>query len=358
MLAFSRTIQKYDYLKNHTPWEDSMMKFGHARTLLAAAAVVAAVGAVPAQAAWKPTDTVTLVVPFGPGGSADRTARMIQRILTKEKIVDAKLVVVNKGGGGTAIGTRYLVKQTKNPHYLLIGANPLLGSHILGRMDVTYKDVTPIARLLDDYFAFIVPANSKFKTLKDMQAALKADPKAASFGVSSKGGSNHAALGLLLAELGVDVRNTKVAVFKGGGKVMTAVLGGHVDMVPSPPAKVIPQLKAGKVRAFGVTSPKRMPAKELADVPTFKEQGLDVVFSSWRGAFAPAGITADQRTYWEGVFRKLVATDEFKKTIQKWQSESNFMVGAEFETFLAGAYKSLEKTLMKDLGLKKKSKKK
>ncbi|MDA0656044.1 MAG: tripartite tricarboxylate transporter substrate binding protein [Proteobacteria bacterium] len=311
-----------------------------------------------AHAAWKPTDTVTIVVPFGPGGSADRTARMIHRILTKEKIVDAKIVVVNKGGGGTAIGTRYLAKQKKNPHYLLIGANPLLGSHILGRMKLTYTDLTPIARLMDDYFGMIVKADSKFKNLKDFQAALRANPKGASFGVSSKGGSNHASLGLVLKGMGIDVRNTKIAVFKGGGKNMTAVLGGHVDMIPAPPAKILPQIQAGKVRILGLTSPTRLNGAAFKNVPTFKEQGVDVVFSSWRGVFTPKGITADQRTYWEGVFKKMTESKDFRATLAKWQSLPNFMTGKKFETFLVGAYKDLKKTLLDDLGLKEKKKKK
>jgi putative tricarboxylic transport membrane protein len=338
----------FGYIKN------TFTSLGRLSSLVVAAMLIVA-GVSSAHAAWKPTDTVTIVVPFGPGGSADRTARMIHRILTKEKIVDAKIVVVNKGGGGTAIGTRYLAKQKKNPHYLLIGANPLLGSHILARMNVTYTDFTPIARLMDDYFGMIVKADSKFKNLKDFQAALRANSKAASFGVASKGGSNHASLGLVLKGLGVDVRNTKIAVFKGGGKNMTAVLGGHVDLIPAPPAKILPQINAGKVRILGLTSPKRL-GGAFKDVPTFKEQGVDVVFSSWRGVIAPKGITADQRTYWEGVFKKLTESKDFRATLKKWQSVPNFMTGKKFETFLAGAYKDLKKTLLDDLGLKKKKK--
>ena len=220
------------------------------------------------SAKWQPSGTVEFIVPTSAGSGIDNIARVINRIWQKKKMVDAKVVVVNKKGGGGAIGFTYMNKHAGNGHYILISQPNILTNHIQGKTSIHYKDTTPIAQLFTEYFVLTVKADSRIKSGKDLVKRLKKDPKSVSFGTaSSRGNANHMALGLPLKIAGVSVGKLKVAIFGGGGKAVAAALGGHVDVTGVGAGRVVSLLEQGKLRVLVVTAPKRLGAHLLLSRP-------------------------------------------------------------------------------------------
>ncbi|MGZ8157086.1 MAG: tripartite tricarboxylate transporter substrate binding protein [Burkholderiales bacterium] len=308
-----------------------------------------------AQAAsgdWKPTREVTIVVGTGPGGGQDAAARSLQRMLTQLKLVDVPIAVVNKPGGGGAVGWTFLNQHAGDAHFLQI-ANPLLITNaLMGRAVVTYNDVTPIATLFTSSTALSVRPDSAFRAGRDLADRLKQDSSSVSASVgSSLGYTNHIAIALLAKAAGGDPKKVKAVVFQGSGEAMTALLGGHVDLINTDASNVIPHRQAGKMRVLGVSSATRL-SGGLADVPTWREQGYDVLVSTWRMLAGPRGMTQAQSAYWETVMARLVQTDEWKKELERNVFEPNFMKGDQTKPYLK-AQSDQFRTVLTELSLAK-----
>ncbi|HEV7821364.1 MAG TPA: tripartite tricarboxylate transporter substrate binding protein, partial [Burkholderiales bacterium] len=234
-----------------------------------------------AHAQWRPEKAVEIIVGTGPGGGQDKTARTLNRLLVDKRLVEAPITVVNKPGGGGAVGWAYLNQHAADPHYVEIANTTLLTNQINGRSAIGYADVTPLAMLYSESVALSVRTESPLMTGKDLIERLKKDSASLSVSVgSSAGGPNHIAYALIAKAAGGDVKKLKTVVFQGGGEAVTATLGGHVDLISSAANNVIPFLAAGKMRVLGVTAPQRLPGA-LANVPTWKEQGIDVHITNW-----------------------------------------------------------------------------
>ncbi|MGZ8269096.1 MAG: tripartite tricarboxylate transporter substrate binding protein [Burkholderiales bacterium] len=308
-----------------------------------------------AQAAsgdWKPTREVTIVVGTGPGGGQDAAARSLQRMLTQLKLVDVPIAVVNKPGGGGAVGWTFLNQHAGDAHFLQI-ANPLLITNaLMGRAVVTYNDVTPVATLFTSSTALSVRPDSAFRAGRDLADRLKQDSSSVSASVgSSLGYTNHIAIALLAKAAGGDPKKVKAVVFQGSGEAMTALLGGHVDLINTDASNVIPHRQAGKMRVLGVSSATRL-SGGLADVPTWREQGYDVLVSTWRMLAGPRGMTQAQSAYWETVMARLVQTDEWKKELERNVFEPNFMKGDQTRPYLQ-AQSDQFRAVLTELGLAK-----
>lgn len=329
------------------------MTFRYLAALLACALVVAAASSGPARAAdWKPEKNVEIVAMSGPGGANDIIARAVQGIMQQKKLVEAPITVVSKVGAGGVLAWNYLNQHPGDGAYLSISPINLLVEHILGASPITYTDVTPIAQLFNEYVAFVVKADSPIKTGKDVVERLKGDPGAVSFAVAaSLGGANHIATMLAMKAAGVDARKLKFVVFTAGVQGQTAVMGGHVDIAVVPVSGAVAQVTAGRLRAIAVSSPRRL-GGVLSAVPTWKEQGVDSVFSSWRGVIGPKGMSQPQIAYWEGVLAKVVQTDEWKRDLENNFQESNFMNSAESRKYLKSQYDEYKAVLL-DVGLAK-----
>ncbi|MGZ8197581.1 MAG: tripartite tricarboxylate transporter substrate binding protein [Burkholderiales bacterium] len=314
--------------------------------LLVAAAAQAASGD------WKPTREVTIVVGTGPGGGQDAAARSLQRMLTQLKLVDVPIAVVNKPGGGGAVGWTFLNQHAGDAHFLQI-ANPLLITNaLMGRAVVTYNDVTPVATLFTSSTALSVRPDSAFRAGRDLADRLKQDSSSVSASVgSSLGYTNHIAIALLAKAAGGDPKKVKAVVFQGSGEAMTALLGGHVDLINTDASNVIPHRQAGKMRVLGVSSATRL-SGGLADVPTWREQGYDVLVSTWRMLAGPRGMTQAQSAYWETVMARLVQTDEWKKELERNVFEPNFMKGDQTRPYLQ-AQSDQFRAVLTELGLAK-----
>lgn len=309
-------------------------------------------GAVNAQtAAWKPEKNVEIVVGTSPGGGQDTSARLVQRIIQEKRLVDVPTAVVNKPGGGSAVGYAYLNQHPGDGHFLMLLTVPLLTNHILKLSPVAPGELTPLALMFEEYIVATVVPGSPIKSGKDLLDRLKKDPTSVSIGVPSLTGGGNFAIVMAAKAAGVDPRRLKTVIFKSGGDSMTALLGGHIDVMMSTTAAPIAQRRAGKVRLLTVASPKRLPG-ELADVATWRENGVDVVFSNWRGMVGPRGLTAAQIAYWEGVFSRVAATDEFKRDLEQNHLVANFLRSDEMRSYLKSEYEEL-KVLLTELGMVK-----
>jgi len=301
---------------------------------------------------WKPDKHVELIVPTGAGGSLDATGRTIQRIWEEKKLLGVSSSVLNKPGGGHNIAYTYLMQHEGDPHFLSITSGTLLTGHIVGRLKMTYTDVTPVAVLYSEYIAFAVGAGSPIKTGKDLIEKLKQDPAAYSIALSSApGGTHHIAIASVLKAASIDPKKAKVVAFVNSNDSVTAVLGGHVDVAVAGTTNVVSQMQAGKLRVIAISAPKRV-AGALASVPTWVEQGYNATFDNWRGVIAPKGLNAEQIRFWEDDLRRATQSDEFK-TIAKRQMWTDIFMGSKDATaFMKKDYDHLKATLI-DLGMVK-----
>ena len=318
---------------------------------LLSAALIAASTSVLAQA-WSPQRNVEIVVGSAPGGSNDKTARQVERILTEKKLVNATLTVVNKPGGGSTIAFNYVSQRAGDAHYLMVGTTALLSNHIVGNSKLSYQDFTPIASLFNDYVVFAVNANSPIKTGKDLAERLKKDPNSVAIGFATALGShNHIAAGLLAKAVGANPRNLKAIAYKGSAEAITNLLGGHIDLVTTAAGNAVDHVISGKLRLVAVAAPQRF-GGALADVPTWKEQGVDLVFGGWRAIMGPKGITAAQVAYWEDALSRATKVPEWRSDLEKNYWSDDFVTSQQFRKDLDKDYADMKAVLV-ELGLAK-----
>ena len=326
---------------NHTPG-----------ILLRVLAAVCAFAGNTQAADWKPERNVEIIVGTGVGGGQDKSARTLQRILQDRRLVAVPLTVVNKPGGGGAVGWNYLNQHAGDAHYVEIGNPTLLTNHIAGRSPLTYTDVSIIAMLFTESVALSVRAESPLKTVRDLAERLRSDVASVSMSVgSSLGSANHIAMARLARLAGADPRKLKVVVFQGGGESMTALLGGHVDVIASAANNVVPHMAGGKIRVLGVTADKRLEGS-FAGVPTLREQGHNVTISNGRLLAGPRGMTPAQIAYWESALAKMVETPEWKKDLDQNEFEPLFLASKPAQAYLKTQYEELRQALT-DIGMAK-----
>ena len=299
-------------------------------TVGAAALAMLAVPAVAlAQAAWKPDRPIEFISGSAAGNSVDIMLRTIAKTVQEKRFVELPVNVLNKPGGGNTVAWGYLNQRAGDGHYLMVANFNLSAGHLTGTSTYSYRDFTAVCILFDEYVAFVVKADSPIKNGRDLIERLKKDPGSLSLSFSSvAGGANHIAAGLVLKTAGVDVKKVRTVVFDSASKAVTAMLGGHVDIVSASASVPVSHLKAGTVRVVGVTSPSRL-GGVYADVPTWKEQGADATFSNYRGLIGPKGMLPGQVTYWEGVFAALDKEESWRADLDRNLWMGHFLNGRD-----------------------------
>jgi putative tricarboxylic transport membrane protein len=324
------------------------------RAAIVAASAAALLGFPPgslAQGAWQPEKAVELVVGSAPGGGNDTVARVIHKIMQENKLVPVPVAVLNKPGGNQSISRAYILQHTGDPHFFDMGTPTLISNHIAGRSKQHFRDFTPIALMINEYTAITVRADSPIRNARDLVEHLRKDPGSVVIGIPNIGGTNHLNLSLLLKTGGVNLKQLKVVVYRGASEGATALLGGHVHVIPTSVTGVIGLVRDGKARMISLAAPERM-GGDLAQVPTLREQGYDVALSNWRSIVGTAGLNPAQVTYWENVLAKVVATDEWKARLDKQFWDGNFLRSREFIQYLEKEY-GQTRAVMADLGLAK-----
>ncbi len=306
-------------------------------------------GAAHAQS-WTPSKNVEIVVGSAPGGSNDRTGRSVERLLNDLKLVPTSLTVVNKPGGGGNIMFSYVNGHAGDAHYLMVGTTAMLTNHIVGSGKLSHADFTPIASLFNDYVVFAVNSNSPSKTGKDLVERLKKDPQSIPLGfATSLGSHNHIAAGLLMKAFGGSARDLKAVAFKGAAEGITALMGGHLELVTTAAGNVAPHVQSGRLRVVAVSADKRLPGA-FASVPTWKEQGVNLVYGGWRSIMGPKGLTAPQVAYWEGALRKASQSAEWKTELERNYWSDDFVTSVQFRKDLEKDYTDMKAVLV-ELGL-------
>jgi putative tricarboxylic transport membrane protein len=264
---------------------------------------------------WRPDKTVEIIIGAAPGGANDRVARAVQRGLQEGRFADS-VVALNKPGAGQTIAFTYLASKNANPHYLGLASSSWLTTVAGEKVSVTPRDVTPIARVVNEYQVYFVRSDSFIHGVQDIIGKLKQDPGAVSFGISTAVGNPiHLSIGMLARHAGADATKLRTVVFNTGTATAAQVAGGHLDVGVQSPGSAYTLSQSGKVRLIGVAGPRRLPG-ELANVPTLKEQGVDVEANIFYTFFAPKGIDAAQALYWEKAIAAVMQTEQIKKDAQ------------------------------------------
>ncbi|MCW3481192.1 tripartite tricarboxylate transporter substrate binding protein [Neisseriaceae bacterium JH1-16] len=281
-------------------------------------------------------DQFKIMAPANPGGGWDTIARTLGDALRASG--QAKNVVVeNKAGAGGTIGMAQFINTDRgNPHALLVAGAITVGSIETNKSPVNFGMVTPVARLMGEYNVLVVPAASPYKTINELMAAYKAKPGSVSFGGGSAGGIDHIMASQLSEKVGVDPAKLNYIPFAGGGEGKAAVLGGQLAAYISGYGELADLIKAGKVRALGLSAEKRQP-----DIPvaTLKEQGLDVAVVNWRGVFGAPGISDAQKKQLVSMVEAALKTPTWKERAAKLEWIDMYQPADQFKPFLADEIK-------------------
>jgi tripartite-type tricarboxylate transporter receptor subunit TctC len=311
-----------------------------ARTCVLLALVVLA-GVVPAMADDAfPSRPITIVAPFPPGGVADLTARPVGAAL--EKVLKSPVGVVNKTGAAGAVGMQYVATSKPDGYTLLLALSSISiipeADKLFGRPPAfTVDQFAPIALISADPTILVVRADSPWKTAKEFIEDATRRPGQISYSSSGIYGTLHMAMELLSHAAGIKLRHVPHA---GAGPALNAILGGHVDALASGPSVVIPQIKAGKLRALAGWGAQRVAA--FPELPTFRELGFpDAEFYIWAGLFAPKGTPEPVLAKLRAAAREAVNDPGFKGAMDKLETPVTFKQGAEFQTFFDADAKRL-----------------
>jgi putative tricarboxylic transport membrane protein len=301
------------------------------RNLMTATLALALMGGAGAFAPALAVDDLRIIAPAAPGGGWDQTARALEEVINANSL--AKTVTVeNVPGAGGTVGLAQLVDKEKgNGNVLMVNGLVMVGAIITNKSPATLEQVTPIARLTGEYEVVVVPASSKIKTMKELADQLKANPGSVAFGGGSAGGTDHILAAMIAQAVGADPSKINYIAYAGGGEALAAILGGHVAAGISGYGEFAGQIKSGKMRALAISSEKRVPG---IDIPTLREQGIDVDLANWRGVFAPPGITDAQRKELIDVMTRTVKSPAWQATLKKNEWEDLYMSGDAFKSFL------------------------
>ncbi|RPH69086.1 MAG: tripartite tricarboxylate transporter substrate binding protein, partial [Hyphomicrobiales bacterium] len=260
------------------------------RRHLLAAALAVAVGTAGFSGTAFAVNDLRIIAPAGPGGGWDQTARALADVMAASGATG--ITVENVPGAGGTVGLAQLVDQEKGkPNVMMVNGLVMVGAILTNQSAVNLGMTTPVARLTGEYEVIVVPASSEVKTLADLVAKLKADTGTVAFGGGSAGGTDHILAGLVAKAAGGDVTKLNYVPFSGGGEALAAVMGGHVVAGISGYSEWAGQIASGELRALAISAPERQAG---IDIPTLKEQGVEVELANWRAIVAPPGLDEAQ----------------------------------------------------------------
>ena len=313
--------------------------------LVGLAAMVTTVFAVPAIAAY-PDKPVTVICPWTAGGGTDVLLRALSK--SAEKYLGQTISVVNQTGGAGAIGHNAI--RTARPDGYTVGMITFELNSLppQGLVPFTWKAFDPLMRINSDPAALTVKADAPYNTVRGFMDYAKSHPGEITIGNSAPGSVWHIAAGLAAEKTGVQVKHVP---FDGAQPAVTALVGGHIKAVAVSVAEVRGQVQAGNLKILGVMSAER--DKIFPDVPTFKEQGVDVQFYTWRGLALPKGVPPAIKAKIADAYKKAFDSQEFKDFAAKASLNLAYQDSADFAKFLDQNYKDVE-AVMKSLGLAKK----
>lgn len=276
-------------------------------------------------------DGLNIMVPNTPGGGYDTTARVAAKVLEETKIA-SKIEVFNLAGAGGTVGLARVVNEKGNGNLTMLMGLGVVGASYTNKSESKLTDTTPLAKLIEEPGAIMVPKASPYQNINDLVKDWKADPsKFAVGGGSSPGGPDHLLPMQLAQAVGIDPKQVNFVSYDGGGDLLPAILGNKVGFAASGAGEYLEQIKSGEVRVLATSGEKRL---EGVDAPTLKESDIDLVFTNWRGIVAPPGITDADKDKVIAALTKMHGTEEWKKALETNGWSDAFITGDEFATFL------------------------
>lgn len=296
------------------------------------------------EPAFPQKGAIEITVLFPAGTSADVTARLLADGMAKQ--LAANIIVVNRPGAGGAIGYKHVAAQKPDGYSLVWNSNSISTTYHSGQLAFDYRAFDPVARVLVESPIVVVRGDAKWKTLRELVADAKARPGTITVGNSGVGSHTHITSVALFQAGGVNV----VEVPYGAAQVVPSLLGGHVDALVQLPGALATHMKSGAVRVLAAVIPNRDPA--LPEVPTAREQGIDVSLEAWRGVAVPKGTPKAVISMLESAIRQTTDSAEFARASEKLGVRPAFMPAAEFGELIAKEDAELAE-LMRTIGLKK-----
>src|SRR3954452_3280148 len=292
-----------------------------------------------AAQAWEPTKTVEFIVPAGTGGGADQMARAIQGIIAKHGLMKQSMVIVTKSGGAGAEGFLEVKNAKGDPHKIVITLSNLFTTPLATGVPFSWKDLTPVKMMALDQFVLWVNAETPYKTAKDyVAAAKKAGP--GKFKMAGTGSRQEDQIITVAIEQQTGIKMTYIP-YKGGGDVAVQLVGKHADSTVNNPIEAVAHWRGGKLRPLCVFDGKRLAYKEKVadrawgDIPTCKEQGLDVEYLMLRGIFMPGGASPEQVAYYVDVLKKVQAAPEWKGLMEQGAFNTTSLEGKAYADWVA-----------------------
>lgn len=292
-------------------------------------------------------ERVQFVVGSNPGGGYDQTAHALAQAMQESSAIKSATFDHRTGGGGAIALAHFTTTFKSDPNALIIVGAAMVGAILQNKPPVALSHATPVARLMDEYSAFAVPAASPIRSMKDVVEMMKKDPQGVKWGGGSRGSVDQIAIAQIAKAAGLDVNKINYVPFQGGGEAAAAIAGAHVTIGTSGWNELAPLIRSGKLRAIAVSSPARLPGN---DTPTLREQGYDVEIRNWRGVYAAPGLSDEQR---RRVTRAVVNATRQKSWLaaleqNAWQP--TLITGDEFERFVHDEHTRIE-TQMRQVGL-------
>lgn len=314
---------------------------GRGRAVRWLAAALALAGAGGAFAQSFPSRPLEFVVHTGAGGGSDLFARVVAEIINRERLLPQPFMVVNKGGGGGAVALSYVAGRRGDPYTVLtVAVGIVLTAHLRTGLDIGPDKIQPLALLGFDLSALAVREDSPYRSVRELVEAAKANPKSVTFSVASVGGAGHYFVYQIEKATGA---RFNVVSMKSGSAAVLAVLGGHVQATTENLSEMRQQVEARQLRILGLPAERRVAG--IPDVPTLKEQGLEIRLGSGRGFAAPAGVPKDAAALLEATFEAVYRSAAWREHSARNLFEDTYMNGAEFSRFLAGREPELARYL-------------
>ena len=294
------------------------------------------------------SEKIHFLIPGGAGGGWDGTARGTGEALTKSGLLNtASYENLSGGGGGKAIA--HLIETAERQHgTLMVNSTPIVVRSLTKVFPYSFRDLTPIASIIADYAAFVVPADSPIEDWNQVVEFFLNDPESIRVaGGSVRGDLDHIAIAMALKAAGVDPVKLIYIPYDAGGKALAGLLSGETEILSTGLGEVLGMAKSGQLRILAITSEKRV--QDLPDVPTVIELGYDVIFANWRGFFGSPGLPEEMATAYTELLEKMYDTPEWE-TVRSRNGWSNlYKPGSDFYNFLEDQEEIIG-GLMRELG--------
>ena len=278
-----------------------------------------------------PVSGLSILVPNSAGSGYDTTARVAARAM-EDAGLGSNFQVSNVAGAGGTVGLQRVVNEKGNGELLMQMGLGVVGAEYTNKSEATLAETTPVARLIEEAEAIVVPKDSPYQDLDALVDAWKADPGALPVGgASNPGGPDHLTPMLVAKAIGLDPKKVNYVAYDGGGELLAGILGSKVSFAATGVGEVVEQAKAGEIRILAVTSEEPV---EGVDAPTLQDAGIDLVFSNWRGIVAPPEVSEEDEAKLVALLEKMHESDEWKKALADQGWTDAFLSGQEFGAFL------------------------